>query len=165
MLLRLATRSAALVLPTACLIVACPAPAASVAPTRSEYVASVEPICKEETQTHRGVLEGVEGMVEAGRFEPAARRLRRAGVALREALRRIAPLPRPVADRARLARWFGYARNGSALMGEVATALEREDRSAAQRLAGTMLKETRRANATVVGFDFKYCRLNPAHFA
>jgi hypothetical protein len=161
---RLTRRSAAIALPAAILIVASSSAAATVPPTRGDYVAAVEPICKQEVDASEGTLQGVEGMVEAGRFQPAARRLRRAAAALREAVARVAPLPRPPADATRLARWLGHARHGGQLLGRVADALEREDRPRAQRLAGELLQETRRANATVVGFDFEYCRLNPARF-
>jgi hypothetical protein len=127
-------------------------------------VTSVEAICKAETQAHQGVLQGVEGMVERGELKPAARRLTRAGTALRAAVDRLAPLPRPTADRARLARWFGYAGSGSSLLHRIALALRQGERPEAQHLAAVLINETKRANATVVGFGFDYCRLNPGHF-
>jgi hypothetical protein len=157
-------RRAAIVLPAALLLVAFPPRALPAAPTRSEYVTAAEPVCKAETLAHQGVLRGVEEMVEEGRLRPAAARLRRAGAALRAAVERLAVLPRPPADRARLARWFGYAGGGSRLLGKMATALDGGDRRRAQRLAAVLIGETKRANATVVGFGFDYCRLNPARF-
>jgi hypothetical protein len=146
------------------LLAACVVPAAVAAPTRDEYVAATEPICKQETLANRGLLLGVEGMVERGEMRPASHRLLRAGSALDATLKRLAPLPRPAADRARLGRWLRYARRGSALLRQMGLALKRGDRHRSERLAAILLRETKRANATVVGFGFDYCRLNPARF-
>jgi hypothetical protein len=154
-------RSALIGLPIAALFAVL---AAAAAPTRSEYVAAAEPICKEETLAHRGTLRGIEGMVERGELRPAAHRLRRASTALRAVLRRLAGLPRPSADRARLTRWLKHASNGGALLRKMGASLERGDRPRAEHLATALLRETKRANATVVGFGFEYCRLNPARF-
>lgn len=111
------------------------------------------------------MLRGVEGMVERGQMGLAAHRLIRASSALRGTLGRLAHLRRPVADRERLSLWFRHAGNGSALLRRMGTALRSGDRPQAEDLAATLLRETKRANASVVGFDFDYCRLNPARFA
>ena len=146
------------------LLAVCAASPAVAAPTRGDFVAAAEPICKQETLAHRGLLSGVEGMVERGQMRPAARRLLRAASALDATLKRLAPLPRPSADRARLARWLRHARKGSALLRQMGLGLKQGNRKGAERLAATLLRETKLANATVVGFDFDYCRLNPARF-
>jgi hypothetical protein len=104
-------------------------------------------------------------MVERGQLKAAARRLSRGSSALRAAVRRLAPLPRPPADRQRLARWLNHARNGAVLLHKIAFALRKGNRPKAQRFAATLLKEVKRANALVVAFGFRYCRLNPARFA
>lgn len=165
MVARFLQRPALAGLTLAVLLAAWAASAAVAAPTRSEYVAAAEPICKEETLAHRGVLAGVEGMVERGEIGAAARRLERASSALDGTLKRLARLSRPLADRARLARWLRHARKGSALLRQMGSSLERGERRRAEALAATLLRETKRANAAVAGFDFDYCRLNPARFA
>jgi hypothetical protein len=147
------------------LLLAAPAPLASTGPTRSEYVNEVEPICKAETLAHKDALQGVEGMVKRGELKRAAPHVARAAAAFRGATRRIAAVPRPPADAARLARWLGFAKTGGKLLDQLAADLRRDDRAAVQRLAKELLREAKRANAVVVGFDFDYCRVDPGRFA
>jgi hypothetical protein len=141
------------------------APLASTGPTRSEYVNEVEPICKSETLAHKDVLRGVEGMVKRGQLKQAAPHVARAAAALRAATRKVAAVPRPPADAERLARWLGFAKTGSKLLNQLAGTLRRGERSEVQHLAKELLREAKRANAVVVGFDFDYCRVDPARFA
>ncbi len=132
--------------------------------TRGEYVERVEPICKTESLAHRNELKGVEGMVRRGELRQAAPHVLRAAAALRGAIAKISPVPRPPADAARLGRWLGFARSGRDLLRQLGVALGKGDRGSTQRLARQLLKNTKRGNATVVTFDFDYCRVNPARF-
>lgn len=132
--------------------------------TRGEYVERVEPICKSESLSHRDELKGVEAMVRQGKLKQAAPRVLAAAAALHGAIARIAPVPRPPADAARLGRWMGFAKSGQDLLHRLGIALREDDRGGAQRLARQLLKNTKRGNATVVTFDFDYCRVNPARF-
>jgi hypothetical protein len=142
-----------------------PGLAASTGPTRSEFVERVESICRQETLAHKHVLGGVEAMVKNGKLKRAAPHVERAAAALQAATKRIAAVPRPPADAARLARWLGFSKAGNALLKRLAASLRGERKSAVQRLAHELLQETKRANAVVVGFDFHYCRVDPARFA
>ena len=132
--------------------------------TRGEYVERVEPICKSETLANRTELKGVEGMVRRGKLRQAAPHVLSAAAALRGAIARISPVPRPPADAARLGRWLGFARAGHDLLQRLGVALRKGDRASAQLLARQLLRNTKRGNATVVTFDFDYCRVNPARF-
>ena len=132
--------------------------------TRGEYVERVEPICRSESLAHRNELKGVEGMVRRGDLGRAAPHVLRAAAALRAAIAQISPVPRPPADAARLGRWLAFARSGQDLLRQLGVALRKGDRGLAQRLARGLLKNTKRGNATVVTFDFDYCRVNPARF-
>jgi hypothetical protein len=127
-------------------------------------VNAVEPICKSETLAHKHILRGVEGMVKQGDLKRAAPPVALAATALQTTAKRIAAVQRPPADVARLARWLGFAKTGGGLLNRLADRLRRDDRSAVQRLANELLRDTKRANAVVVGFDFDYCRVDPARF-
>lgn len=133
-------------------------------PTRSEYMDQVEPICKAETQANQTVLRGVEGMVQRGELQQAAPRLQRAAAALGVAIGKLAKVPRPPADVERLDRWLRLARGGGELLGRMARKLREGERNEAQQLSTELLRQTKRANAAVVGFNFDYCRANPARF-
>lgn len=154
---------AAIATSMALLLIAPPVFAAS-GPTRSEYVEQVEPICKSATLAHRTVLKGVDGMVKRGKLKKAAPRFQRAAAALRATTRSLAAVPRPTADAARLGRWLNIAKAGGGLLTRISATLQRDDRTASERLAKQLLKKAKRANAEVVGFNFNYCRMNPARF-
>jgi hypothetical protein len=148
------------------LALALPSPASAVAgPTRAEYVKQVEPICQARTQTNKTVLHNVDDMVRDGQLEAAARRFKRAAVALEGAIDQVAQVPRPVADKARLARWLRYGKEGDGLLRRTAKLLGEGDRHRVQEMAGKLLTTAKRGNAIVVGFGFEYCRLNPSRFA
>jgi len=138
---------------------------AAAGPTRAEYVKQVEPICKVRTQANKTVLRNVEDMVREGKLKAAARRFKRAAIALEGAIKQVAQVPRPVADQARLARWLGYGKEGDGLLRQTAKLLGEGERHRVQAMAGKLLATAKRGNATVVGFGFKYCRLNPSRFA
>lgn len=133
--------------------------------TRAEYVERVEPICQARTQANKYVLHNVDDMVQRGQLKAAARRFERAAVALQGAIGQVARVPRPGADRTRLAHWLDYGREGGDLLRRMAKSLDEGDRHRVQGMAGRLLKTAKRGNAIVVGFGFKYCRLNPSRFA
>jgi hypothetical protein len=140
-------------------------PASAAETSRGEYVDVVEPICKRATLANRGILRGVETMIRKGKLQRAADRFIRAATALESVIGKLAPVPRPASDAERLSEWLRHARKGAALLRRIGNLLKEDRRAQAERLAPRLLREARRANATVVGFDFNYCRLNPARFA
>jgi hypothetical protein len=103
-------------------------------------------------------------MVRKGDLRRAAPRVMRAAAALGATVERLAAVPRPAADEARLDRWLGYGRAGEGLLRRIGHSLERDDRARVQGMADLALKEAKRANASVVGFGFVYCRLKVARF-
>ncbi len=139
-------------------------PALGVGPTRGQYVEQVEPICKAGTLHNRAVLSGVEGMIRHGKSKRAAPRFARAAEALEDVVEKVASVPRPFDDRARLARWLHYAKTGEAVLREIGRDLRAEKRLQAENLVRRLLREAKRASATVAGFAFDYCRLQPARF-
>lgn len=133
-------------------------------PTRSQYVEQVEPICKTGTLANRNVLKGVESMVRQGKLKLAAHRFLTAANALQQVIKRLTVVPRPPADVDRLSQWLGHAKAADSLLSRIGRSLKEGNRSKAQDMANELLTEAKRANAVVVGFDFDYCRLNPARF-
>jgi hypothetical protein len=125
----------------------------------------VEPICKRETRAHSHLLAGVEGMIRRGELRRAAPRFSAAAEVLEATAAKIAAVPRPPADGARLKRWLSSGKRGVVLLRRLAKDLTIGKRGAVQVLANRLLRETKRANATVVGFGFDYCRMSPARLA
>lgn len=133
-------------------------------PTRSEYLDRVEPICERGTQANETVLRGVDTMIREGKLKRAAARFKRAATALKVVVAKLAVVPRPASDASRLSKWLHYARGGEALLRRIGQLLGSGKRRQAEAMADRLLREIRRANATVIGFDFHYCRLQPGRF-
>jgi len=131
---------------------------------RAGYVERVEPICREATRANAKVLRGVEGEVRRGELTRAAPAILHAAAELEAVIGRLAPIPRPAADRSRLAEWLADARAGDRLLWKMGSSLRAGQKARVESMANELLREARRANATVVGFDFDYCRLDPARF-
>jgi hypothetical protein len=132
--------------------------------TRADYVPRAEAICHTATVHHQTVLRGVAGMVHHHELSAAAARLRTASRVLGHVITRLAAIPRPPADQKRLARWFSYGRSGDHLLQRMARRLADGSSAGVSVMANDLLRDVRRANATVVGFEFHYCRIDPANF-
>jgi uncharacterized membrane protein YccC len=141
-----------------------PAPAAPAVLTRSDYVAQVDPICREGIDANRGLLRGVEEMIVKGKLKRASHRFSRAAAALRQAREQISVVPRPPADVPRLTKWLELVKEQETLLRQMASALKQHQRPLVQKLAQRLLRGAKQANRLVADFDFEYCRLNPADF-
>jgi hypothetical protein len=132
--------------------------------TRETYAAQVEPICKANTEANEQILKGVRGEVSSGKLKPAANQVSKAAKALRKALDELRAVPRPSADKARLSKWLGYIENEVKLFERTAKKLRAGDKVGAARMSAYLLRESNRANAQVLGFDFHYCHAEPSKF-
>jgi hypothetical protein len=133
-------------------------------PTREEYVATVEPICKQNTETNSRILRGVEGQVKRGDLVPAGKRFLRAGAALGSSVRQIAAVPRPGADAVKLEKWIGYLKQEKVYLQKIGQALKAENKFKAQQYAVKLNQNNNRANNTVISFGFDHCRIDSAKF-
>jgi hypothetical protein len=132
--------------------------------SRDSYREAVEPICKANTEANQRILKGVRAEVRDGRLNAAAARFDRAGSALRKAVRRLAGVPRPPADRALLAEWLADVKGEAALFERIAAKLRGGDKVGAQRLVVILTRNANVANNLVIPFEFEYCRLEPGRF-
>jgi hypothetical protein len=133
-------------------------------PTREEYVAAVEPICKANTEANSRILKGVKTQVKRGNLIPAGRRFIRAAAALGRSVRQIAAQPKPSADVAKLERWIGYLKQEKVLLQKIGKALKAENRFRAQQYAVKLNRNNNRANNTVISFGFDHCRIDSSKF-
>jgi hypothetical protein len=134
------------------------------APTRDEYRAQVEPICKANTRANERIFAGVRRQVKEGRLRAAAGQFSKAARALKTALNEIRSVPQPTADQARLGRWLGYVKAEVELFERVAKKLRSGDKVGAQTLVVRLTHTANLANNQVLVFEFNYCRLNPSRF-
>lgn len=146
-------------------LVAVPVAAAIEAdPTRSEYVAEVEPICKANTEANSRILEGVKTQVKQGKLAAAGRRFVRAATALGKSTRQIAAVPRPSADATKLEKWIGYLKQEKVYLQKIGQALKAGNKFQAQKYAVQLNRNNNRANNTVISFGFDHCRIDSSKF-
>jgi hypothetical protein len=132
--------------------------------SRDEYKAAVEPICKTNSKANERILKPVRRLVKKGKLRPAATRFAKAGSALRRTYAQLRAQPQPTADEARLAKWLGYVKTEANLFAKVAKKLKAGKKGPAQRLVNKLTANANQANATVLAFEFHFCRFEPSKF-
>jgi hypothetical protein len=132
--------------------------------TRPEYVERVEPICKSNTEANSRILKGVKDQVKEEKLVPAGKRFIRASSALGKAVGKIAAVPQPSADAAKLTKWIGYLKSEQTFLLKIGKALKAKDKFHAQKLAVELNKNNNKANNTVISFGFDECRIDSARF-
>jgi hypothetical protein len=148
----------ALVVPTAF------AAEATEAPTRPEYVARLERICKPNSEATERAVRGMRADVRAERLRVAGSKLARAKRIFGRTVRAISVPPRPVEDRATLARWFKALAQEKVYLGRIVSALKAEDVARFQRASADFIHQGNKANNVVVSFGFNYCAFRPSRF-
>jgi hypothetical protein len=133
-------------------------------PTREEYVAAAEPICKSNSEANSRILKGVKEQVKQGELAPAGRRFIRASTALGKTVGQLAALPQPEADAAKLTKWIGYLKHEKAYLQQIGQALKAKDKFHAQKLAVELNRNNNKANNTVISFGFDECRIDSSRF-
>jgi hypothetical protein len=147
----------------AALALAVPAAAAE-APSRPEYVAQLEKICKPDSKATQRAVRGTRADVRHERLGSAARKVAKARRIFVGTVRSISTVPRPVADRATLARWFAALKREAAALARTAAALRADDVARFQRVWADFIHEGNKANNVVVSFGFNYCAFKPSRF-
>jgi hypothetical protein len=146
------------------LLVAVPVALAAEEPTRDEYVETVEPICKKNSEANSRILKGVKDQVKKDELVPAGQRFIRASTALGKTVTQIAAVPQPSEDAAKLTKWIGYLRKEKTYLQQIGGALKGKDKYHAQKLAVELNKNNNKANNTVISFGFDECRIDSSRF-
>ncbi len=127
------------------------------APTRDEYVAQLEAICKPDAEATQRAMKGARADIRVERLTAAAVKFAKASSIFGSTLRRIVPVPRPPADSARLDKWFGYLKNQQSYLGQITAKLRADQAIKAQRLISRFIHNGNLANNTVLAFGFDSC--------
>lgn len=130
---------------------------AAEAPTREEYVATLERICKPEALKTQRVSKGARADIQAERFTAAAPRFARASRIFSGTVTRISAVPRPEADGERLRKWFVYLGRQEEYLRQITAQLRADHGVQAQRLTARFIHNGNLANNVVLAFGFKYC--------
>lgn len=132
--------------------------------TRESYATAVEPICKTNTKANEQILAGVRKKIQKGQLAVAAGQFGKAANAFGKAVKQIKAVPQPVADVAKLKKWFGYLEKETKLLSEISKALKGDQKSKAQTLSVQLTRNANLANNAALGFDFDYCLIDPSKF-
>jgi hypothetical protein len=132
--------------------------------TRDSYKAAVEPICKTNTQANEKILKGVRAEVKAGKLKPAGAQFSKAAAALKKAVTQLKAVPQPTADTAKLGKWLGYVSEEAKLFEEGSKALKAGNKGKTQTIVVKLTHTANLANAQVLSFGFRYCKLEPSKF-
>jgi hypothetical protein len=132
--------------------------------SRDEYKAKVEPICKTNSKANETILKPVRKLVKQNKLKQAAARFTQASAALKKTLSQLKAVPQPTADEARLAKWLGYIQTEANLFSQAAKKLKAGKKGAAQKVVNKLTSTANQANATVLSFEFHFCKLEPSKF-
>ncbi len=147
------------------LALACAGLALAAEATREEFVARAEPICKSSREASGRILAGVRAEVKAGKLRPAAARFESASKALEVTRRKLAALPEPAADAARIEAWLSYTEEEASLLATTARKLRAGDKAGAERLAAKLTQTATKANNEALPFEFHWCLADPSQFS
>jgi hypothetical protein len=156
---------AALALLAVALLAAAAPAATSPTQTRETYVATVEPICKQNTKSNEQILAGVRKKIKQGQLGVAAGQFTRASSAFGKAIKQIRAVPQPVADATKLNKWLGYLDTEKKFLAEIGKALKAGKKTKAQTLSVKLTHNGNVANNTVLGFEFDYCLIDSSKFS
>jgi hypothetical protein len=137
---------------------------AAAGPTRTEYVAQVEPVCQANTLASQRILAGASAKVRQKKLAGAGAQFIRAAAAFGKATGEIAAVPQPSADQPRLAKWVEHLRLIQTYLRKAGKALKAGDRSHATIDVIKLRSAGNAANNVVFEFEFHYCRITPSHF-
>lgn len=144
------------VLAAALLSVAASAVAAE-APTREEYVAQLEAVCRPDAEATQRAMKGARGDISAERLALAAGKFAKAASIFGSTVKRIAAPPRPPADAAKLSKWFGYLKAQESYLQQITVQLRADHAIQAQRLTARFIHNGNLANGVVLAFGFDSC--------
>jgi len=131
---------------------------------RAEYVAQVEPICKQNTQANEKILKNVKKEVKQGKLRPAAQSFTKAAGALKGTLAELQKVPQPEADRSTLTSWLREIGTEVGLFEAVSKKLKQGNKNAAEKQVIHLEHNAQLANNLVLGFEFHYCHFETSRF-
>jgi hypothetical protein len=153
------------ILSTALMVLAVTAVAAPIAaadelvPTREEYVAKVDPICKANTDTNKPLLRSAKKLGNDKKYKAASSKVAKAAANFTKTLKAIEAVVRPPEDSPRLEKWFKFLRIVQTNLSKVSKALKEENRVRAVHEEIRTERSSNAANNVSFVFGFKYCHL------
>jgi hypothetical protein len=136
-------------------------------PSRAEYVEQVEPICQANTVANKRILKNVKTKARSKRqseVSEAGGQFIHASAAFGATVQKIAAVPRPPTDDARLLKWFEYLGIVKTNLRKLGKALQEGKKILAAHELIRVERSANAANNVSFVFEFHYCRLTPSRF-
>lgn len=133
-------------------------------PSRAEYVARLEGICKPRALATKRAVKGMRADLRAERLAAAAAKFSRAAHLFAATVSEISPLARPEADRATLALWFRYLAQEESNLNRIVAVLRADQPVAFQHASARFVRSGERADSVVLAFGFNYCYFKLSRF-
>jgi hypothetical protein len=134
-------------------------------PTRTEYVAQIEPICQANTEANTQILKNAKSRAHHGKMKQAGAQFIHAAAAFGATVKKISAVPRPPTDEPRLLKWFKFLEIVKKDLHELGSALKEEDKIRAAHEAIRIQRSGNAANNVGFVFQFHYCRITPSRFS
>ncbi len=126
-------------------------------PTRKEYVAELEKVCKPGAEATQKAMQGVRDDVKEDRIAIATTKFEQAAKIFGRTVTEIGRPARPPADTSRLKKWFTYLNRQEQYLQEISVQLRAGHKIKAQRLTGRFIHNGNLANNVTLAFGFNYC--------
>jgi hypothetical protein len=133
-------------------------------PTRQEYVAKVDPICKENADANQKILKGVKDKARQGKLKAAGQQFIQAAAAFGGARQKIVAVPVPPEYAAKLQKWFVYLKRIQTTLSEIGKYLKQGNKVKATHLTIQLEHSVNSANNISYVLEFHYCHLNQSQF-
>jgi hypothetical protein len=131
--------------------------AAAEEPSRTEYVQTLEAICKPDAEATQKAMVGARSDLQHERTAVAAGKFAKATSIFGGTVKKIAAVPRPPADAAKLGTWFTYLNRQESYLKQITADLRSGKAIQAQRLTARFIHSGNLANNVVIAFGFNYC--------
>jgi hypothetical protein len=133
-------------------------------PSRHEYVAQLEAICKPRVEATQKAMKGVRDDIRAERNGVAAAKFKRGWHLFDGTIESIVAVPRPPADVPRLKKWFSYLGAQERYLKAITSDLRMGHSIQAQRATARFIHNGNLANNVVLAFGFNYCSFRFSRF-
>jgi hypothetical protein len=143
------------------------AAAAAEEPTQAQYVEQVEPICQANTEANKRILRNVKTKAKSrvpAKLKEAGAQFIHASAVFGKTVEKLNAVPRPVADDARLLKWFTQLGIVQAKLRALGVALKANDEIKAAHEQIRIERASNAANNYSFVFGFHYCHLTPSRF-
>ena len=131
---------------------------------REQYKAAVEPICKSNKAAADRLLGPVKGLVKKDKLKPAGTAFAKAATELEKTQKKLAAVPQPPTDAARLDKWLTEIKGEVELMRQIATKFRQGKKGPASSLAVKLQSSATKTNNLVIAFQFNYCHIDPSRY-